>query len=80
QYRFLMGLGFVEELMRLQTQKEDPSEALALRMTLKNLIMPDNGMGETFKVLIQGRGVGSPELLCSRSMADIAAQFSMDAL
>lgn len=80
QYRFLMGLGFVEELMRLQTQKEDPSEALALRMTLKNLIMPDGGMGETFKVLVQGRGVGSPELLCSRSMADIAAQISMDAL
>lgn len=75
QYRFLMGLGFVEELMRLQAQKTDPDEAMALRMTLKNLILPDSGMGDTFKVLIQGRGVGNPELLCSRSVADIAAQF-----
>jgi len=75
QYRFLMGLGFVEELMRLQAQKTDPDEAMALRMTLKNLIVPDNGMGDTFKVLVQARGVDSPELLCCRSVADIAAQF-----
>ncbi|MCA1797280.1 MAG: SAM-dependent methyltransferase [Geobacteraceae bacterium] len=75
QYRFLMGLGFVEELMRLQAQKTDPDEAMALRMTLKNLIVPDSGMGDTFKVLVQGRGVDNPELLCSRSVADIAAQF-----
>ncbi|MDY0184831.1 MAG: SAM-dependent methyltransferase [Desulfuromonadaceae bacterium] len=79
QYRFLMGLGFVEELMRLQAQTTDPGAAMALRMTLKNLIVPDSGMGDTFKVLIQGRGVGEPELLCSRSVADIAASFTMDA-
>jgi SAM-dependent MidA family methyltransferase len=75
QYRFLMGLGFVEELMCLQAQKTDPDEAMALRMTLKNLIVPENGMGDTFKVLVQGCGVDSPELLCCRSVADIAAQF-----
>ncbi len=80
QYRFLMGLGFIEELMRLQAQASSAEEAMALRMTLKNLIVPDSGMGDTFKVLIQGRGVGEPELLCSRSVADIAALFTMDAL
>lgn len=79
QYRFLMGLGFVEELMRLQALETDPEKALALRMTLKNLIVPDSGMGDTFKVLIQGRGVSNPELLCSRSVADIAAGFCNEA-
>jgi hypothetical protein len=29
-------------------------------------------MGETFKVLIQGKGVGRPNLLCQRSMDEIA--------
>lgn len=71
QYRFLIGLGFVEEIVRLQQQEQDEKKALALRMTLKNLIMPDGGMGEIFKVLIQGKGVGTPQLACSRSMRDI---------
>jgi len=35
------------------------------------LILPDGGMGETFKVLIQGKGVGEPELRCARSLRDI---------
>lgn len=72
QYRFLMALGFVEALMELQARETDPRKAQALRMTLKTLIVPDGGMGETFKVLIQGKGVGCPTLLCQRSMADIA--------
>lgn len=71
QYRFLMALGFVEELMRLQERTADPREAAALRMTLKNLVMPDQGMGSTFKVQIQGKDVGKPDLLCSRRIADI---------
>lgn len=72
QYRFLMALGFVEALMELQARETDARKAQALRMTLKTLILPDGGMGETFKVLIQGKGVGRPNLLCQRSMADIA--------
>ena len=76
QYRFLMGLGFVEELVRLQAQETDAQKAMALRMTLKNLIVPDGGMGETFKVLVQGKGVGTPNLLCARRMADISAAFA----
>ena len=71
QYRFLIGLGFVEELVRLQLQEKDEKNALVLRMTLKNLIMPDGGMGEIFKVLIQGKGVNAPQLLCARSLRDI---------
>jgi SAM-dependent MidA family methyltransferase len=71
QYRFLMGLGFVEELLALQVRETDPQRALALRMTLKNLILPDGGMGETFKVLVQGKGIGTPELLCARRLRDL---------
>ncbi len=76
QYRFLLGLGFVEELVRLQAEETDPKKAMALRMTLKNLILPDGGMGETFKVLIQGKGVGRPDLLCQRKISDISAAFA----
>lgn len=71
QYRFLLGLGFFEELLRLQEQCRDEREARALRLTLKNLILPEQGMGETFKVLVQGKGVGTPELLCARPIAGI---------
>jgi SAM-dependent MidA family methyltransferase len=68
QYRFLLGLGFVEELMKREAAAASEQEARALRLTLKNLIMPEAGMGETFKVLVQGKNVGRPELLCSRAI------------
>ena len=66
-----MGLGFLEELIRLQTLESDPKRAQALRMTLKSLILPDGGMGETFKVLLQGKGLGKPDLLCARPISAI---------
>ena len=71
QYRFLLGLGFFEELVRLEAAASNEKEARALRLTLKNLIMPEAGMGETFKVLVQGKNVGAPELLCSRAIRSI---------
>jgi len=71
QYRFLMALGFLEELVQLQARTTDLREAAAQRMTLKNLIMPDEGMGSTFKVLVQGKKVGQPELLCQKRIAEI---------
>lgn len=71
QYRFLLGLGFFEELLRLEAAARDEQQARAVRMTLKNLIMPDAGMGETFKVLVQGKDVGRPELLCARPVSAI---------
>ena len=71
QYRFLMGLGFLEELMALQAREPDAQRAQELRLTLKRLVMPESGMGDTFKVLVQGKGVPGDELLCARRIADI---------
>jgi len=71
QYRFLLGLGFLEALIELQMRETDPQQAQAQRMTLKNLVLPEGGMGESFKVLVQGKAVGSPELLCARRIQDI---------
>ncbi|MFO7766963.1 MAG: SAM-dependent methyltransferase [Pelovirga sp.] len=71
QYQFLMGLGFLELLMQMQSLETDPTQAQALRMSMKRLILPEAGMGERFKVLIQGKGVGQPQLLCARRIADI---------
>ena len=71
QYQFLMGLGFLEMLIELESRETDPAKAQALRMNLKTLILPEGGMGESFKVLIQGKNVGCPELLCSRRFREI---------
>lgn len=71
QGRFLLGLGFVEVLLLLQSRTTNERNAQALRLTLKNLIMPEGGMGETFKVLIQGKGVPPLPLLCSRRCGDL---------
>jgi len=68
QYRFLLGLGFFEELIRLEAAATSEKEARALRLTLKNLIMPESGMGDTFKVLVQGINVDVPDLLCNRAI------------
>ena len=78
QYRFLMGLGFVQSLMEMEAQESDPDRARALRMTLKNLIMPEAGMGETFKVLVQGKNVDAAQLACQRPLSEVA--FPMGAL
>ena len=77
QYQFLMGLGFMEMLMAMEQQETDPQKAQALRMSLKTLIVPDGGMGDSFKVLIQGKHVGTPELLCHRKISDISQAFSL---
>jgi len=71
QCKFLLGLGFVDALLAAQARESEPHRAQALRLTLKNLILPDGGMGEIFKVLIQGKGVGPQNLLCARSLRDL---------
>ena len=71
QCKFLLGLGFVEALLHAQAREKEPHHAQALRLTLKNLILPDGGMGGIFKVLIQGKGVGQQKLLCARSLRDL---------
>ena len=68
QYRFLLSAGIVEEIEKIERSKVSEEEKLRLRLTLKKLILPDGGMGETFKVLIQSRGVNTPQLLCRRGI------------
>jgi SAM-dependent MidA family methyltransferase len=34
------------------------------RLALKKLMLPDGGMGDTFKVLVQSRNVRKHDLLC----------------
>lgn len=72
QYKFLLGLGFLELLIKMESRETDPIKAQALRLNLKTLILPEGGMGDSFKVLIQGKNVGQPKLLCSRNIRDIS--------
>ncbi|MBN1255754.1 MAG: SAM-dependent methyltransferase [Deltaproteobacteria bacterium] len=60
QYRFLLALGILDEVARMGEGKEE-WEGMAERLTVKNLILP-GGMGETFKVLIQHKGIQAPQL------------------
>ena len=66
QYRFLLGVGLLEELIRLEAQATTEPERLKHRLALKKLMLPEGGMGDTFKVLIQSKGVENPQLLCMR--------------
>ncbi|SNB46851.1 SAM-dependent methyltransferase, MidA family [Geobacter sp. DSM 9736] len=66
QYRFLMGAGMMEEIMALEERAGSEEERLKNRLALKKLILPDGGMGDTFKVLVQAKGVAEPRLLCMR--------------
>ena len=66
QYRFLMSAGIIEEIEEIERSAIAEEEKLRLRLALKKLILPDGGMGDTFKVLIQSKGVTAPTLLCQR--------------
>jgi SAM-dependent MidA family methyltransferase len=68
QYRFLLSAGIIEEIEQIERSPVSDEEKLRLRLTLKKLILPDGGMGETFKILIQSKGVNAPRLLCQRSI------------
>jgi len=68
QYRFLLAAGIVEEIEENERSAISDEEKLRLRLTIKKLILPDGGMGETFKVLIQSKGVNAPKLLCRRGI------------
>ena len=61
QYRFLIGLGILEQIETLGNQVSE-LEGLKLRLSLKHLIEPEMGMGEVFKVLIQHKGMNQPPL------------------
>ena len=70
QYRFLIGLGFFEEMEAMERGLSE-IDKLKLRLTLKHLIEPEAGMGEVFKVLIQHKGVHPPPLNGLRELRSI---------
>jgi len=69
QYRFLLATGMMEEMLALETRPVPESERIKDRLALKKLMLPDGGMGDTFKVLVQGKNVDTPDLLCLRKWA-----------
>lgn len=66
QYRFLMAAGLMEELMALEAAAATEEERIKIRLVLKKLVLPEGGMGDTFKILVQAKGVENPRLLCMR--------------
>jgi SAM-dependent MidA family methyltransferase len=66
QYRFLLSTGIVEEIEAVERSDASDEHKLKLRLALKKLIMPEGGMGDTFRILIQSKGVTSAPLLCQR--------------
>lgn len=68
QYRFLLSAGIVDEIQEIQQSDASDEYKLKLRLALKKLIMPEGGMGDTFRILIQSKGVDSVSLLCQRKI------------
>jgi SAM-dependent MidA family methyltransferase len=62
QHRFLINLGFLEEVQKRLGEDQDSLEWIRDRLAMKTLIFPDGGMGDVFKVLIQHRGIDDPQL------------------
>lgn len=69
QYRFLLSGGIVEELMALEAAAASDAERLKHRLALKKLMLPEGGMGDTFRVLVQAKGVVDPKLRCMRDFS-----------
>lgn len=69
QYRFLLAAGIMEEIMALEASQVPEELRLKDRLALKKLLLPEGGMGDTFKVLVQGKGVPPAGLLCLRDWA-----------
>lgn len=70
QYRFLIGLGILQETESLSSEMS-ALNGLKLRLSLKHLIEPEVGMGEIFKVLIQHKGIEKPQLDGLRDLSAI---------
>jgi SAM-dependent MidA family methyltransferase len=66
QYRFLLSTGIVEEIEEIERSDASDEHKLKLRLALKKLILPEGGMGDTFRVLIQSKGINAVRLLCQR--------------
>ncbi len=61
QLHFLMGLGIVEELEKLENSEDDTALLFQHKQAIKSLFMPDS-MGSVFKVFIQHKGLEKPAL------------------
>ncbi|MBI4745832.1 MAG: SAM-dependent methyltransferase [Deltaproteobacteria bacterium] len=61
QSYFLMGCGIEEEFQQLEAINAENISAIKNNITLKKLLIP-GGMGSTFKVLIQHKGIEKPQL------------------
>lgn len=61
QERFLLALGEENEFGDLYDPGQSETEQLQARLKLKRLINPE-GMGTIFKVLVQHRGIASPQI------------------
>jgi len=68
QYRFLLGLGFLKEAQSIVRDDLSPLEGIRNRLSMKTLILPNGGMGDVFKVLIQHKGLDNPQLDGLRDM------------
>lgn len=68
QCRFLLSAGILEEFDAIEASELSEQQKLKARLTMKRLIMPEGGMGDTFKVLVQSKGVDSPNLGCMRGI------------
>lgn len=69
QYRFLLAAGIVAEIEEHEQSNVSAEDKLRLRLALKRLIMPEGGMGDTFKILVQSKGMAAAAkggLLCQR--------------
>jgi SAM-dependent MidA family methyltransferase len=71
QYRFLIGLGILEQ-MEILGKELSELDGLKLRLSLKHLIEPEMGMGEVFKVLVQHKGMDHPQLDGLRDLGSIS--------
>ena len=58
---FLVALGYGNQFADLYDQGASEVERIRARLLLKSLIHPE-GMGETFQVFIQHKGVVQPRL------------------
>jgi SAM-dependent MidA family methyltransferase len=61
QIHYLMGLGIAEELMPAEGTSKETLKAITHNQSIKRLIMP-GGMGDTFKVLVQHKGIDRARL------------------
>jgi SAM-dependent MidA family methyltransferase len=61
QAQFLLALGRSNEFADLYEEGQGEVERLRARLLLKNLVHPE-GMGETFQVFIQHKGIEAPRL------------------